>query len=126
MLYKTNEAQRGQADKVGHGVAMGLGVFSIVLGVTELLLGGPLGRALGLQGYEWIVYAYGVREILAGVLIFTFRKNPTPWIWFRVFGDALDLATVAWGYSRYLADNGNFVIAFIALAGATAIDIYCA
>lgn len=125
MRYKTNESQRGQADKTGHGIALGMGVFSIALGLMELILGGPIARALGLQGYEWIVYAYGAREILAGILIFA-AKDYTPWMWFRVIGDVMDLATVAFGYSRHLADNTNFVIAFIALAGATAIDIFCA
>ena len=125
MRYRTNDEQRGHPDKLGYGIAQGMGVFSIILGLTELILGGPIARALGLQSFEWIVYAYGGREILAGVLIFAF-KYPLPGMWFRVFGDALDLATVAFGYSRHLADDTNFVIAFIALAGATAIDIYCA
>lgn len=125
MRYRTNDAERGHPDNIGQSIAQGMGVFSVLLGLTELVLGGPIAQTLGLTGYEWIIYVYGVREIFAGILIFAF-KDSLPWMWFRVFGDLIDLATVAFGYSRHLADNSNFVIAIIALTGATAIDVYCA
>ena len=125
MRYRTNESQRGQPDKTAQGLAKFLGVFSIVLGLGELLLHNWLSAKLGLQGYDWIIPTYGVREILTGALILAV-KDPTPWIWLRVIGDVLDIATVAFGYSRHLADNINFVVTFIILAGATAIDLYCA
>ena len=104
MRYKTNESQRGQPDTATYSLAKGLGVFSIVLGIIELILGGPLGRSLGLEGQEWIVRLYGGREILTGILILA-SADPTPWIWLRVAGDALDIATVGWGYTRNPGDT---------------------
>jgi hypothetical protein len=84
-----------------------------------------LGRSLGLDGQEWIVRVYGGREILNGILILA-SKDPTPWVWLRVVGDALDIGTVAWGYTRDPSDMTGIVIALIALLGVTALDVYCA
>ena len=91
----------------------------------ELMFGGPIARSLGLQNYEWVVRVYGAREIVTGILIFV-SKDPTPWIWFRVIGDMLDLVTVGYGYSRHISPDVNFIITFILLAGAFLIDGYCA
>jgi hypothetical protein len=77
MRYKTNQSQRGQADTTTYRVAQGLGVFSIVLGVFELICGRWLGRSLGLDGKEHIVRLYGGREILTGIAILV-SKDPTP------------------------------------------------
>ena len=40
--------------------------------------------------------AYGLREIGTGIGILT-SKDPSPWLWGRVAGDALDVATVGAG-----------------------------
>lgn len=125
MRYKTNESQRGQADTAMYGLAQGLGIFSIVLGIIELIWGGSLGRSLGLDGQEWIVRAYGGREILNGILILA-SKDPTPWVWLRVAGDAVDIGTLVYGYTRDPGDMTGIVIAFVAVAGVTIADIYCA
>ena len=90
MRYKTNESQRGQADTAMFRLAQFLGIFSLLLGTIELIWGGPIARALGLEGQEWIVRVYGAREFINGVLIFLSKNDPTPWIWLRVAGDALD------------------------------------
>src|SRR3954467_2881472 len=99
MRYKVGELQRGQADTATFRLAQGLGIFSIVLGIIELIWGGPLGRSLGLDGQEWIVRVYGGRELLNGVLILA-SNDSTPWVWLRVAGDALDIGTLFWGYTR--------------------------
>ena len=125
MRYKVGELQRGQADTATFRLAQGLGVFSIVLGIVELIWGGPLGRSLGLDGQEWIVRLYGAREILTGILILA-AKDPTPWIWLRVFGDALDIGTLIYGYTRDSNDVVGIVIALVAVLGVTAADVYCA
>src|SRR4051812_10328460 len=125
MRYKTNESQRGQADTATYRLAQGLGVFSIVLGMIELIWGGPLGRSLGLDGYEWIVRVYGAREMLNGILILA-SKDPTPWIWLRIIGDALDAGTLIWGYMRHPEDATGIIIAFIAVTPVVIADIFCA
>ena len=125
MRYKTNESQRGQADTATHRLAQGLGVFSIALGLFELICGRWLGRSLGFDGREHVVRLYGGREILTGVAILA-SKDPTPWIWGRVAGDALDIGTLAYGYTRDPDDLSGITAALVAVAGATAADVYCA
>jgi len=125
MRYKTNLSQRGQADTGTYRFAQGLGVFSIVLGLIELIFGRWLGRSLGLDGKEHIVRFYGGREILTGIAILA-SKDPTPWVWGRVAGDALDIGTLAYGYKRDPDDVRGITTALVAVAGATAADVYCA
>lgn len=125
MRYKTNESQRGQPDTATYRFAQSLGVFSIVLGLLELVFGRWVGRSLGLNGKEKIVRLYGGREILTGVAILA-SKDPTPWVWGRVAGDALDIATLAYGYTRDPDDVAGVATALVAVAGVTAADVYCA
>jgi hypothetical protein len=88
--------RRGHPDSQTDALARGLGVFSIALGLYELLAPRSLTRALGMQGNETLVRGYGLREIATGVGILA-AKDPTPWIWGRVAGDGLDLATLCTG-----------------------------
>ena len=125
MRYKTNESQRGQADMTTHRLAQGLGVFSIVLGLFELICSRWLGRSLGLDGKGHILRLYGGREILTGVAILA-SKDPTPWLWGRVAGDALDMGTLAYRYTQDRDDVPGITTALVAVAGATAADVYCA
>jgi hypothetical protein len=126
MRYKTNESQRGQADTAMFRLAQFLGIFSLLLGTIELIWGGPIGRALGLAGQEWIIRVYGAREFLNGVLILVSTKDPTPWVWLRVIGDALDAGTLIYGYTRDPAKLTNIIIAFIAVTPIVIADIICA
>src|SRR3954454_10064131 len=82
-----------------HSMARGLGWFSIGLGLAELLAPRALTRGLGMEGNEQIVQAYGVREIATGIGILS-SNQPAPWIWGRVGGDALDIATLAAGLQQ--------------------------
>ena len=125
MRYKTNLSQRGQADTTTYRLAQGLGVFSIVLGLFELVCGRWLSRSLGLGDRRGIVRLYGGREILTGIAILS-SKDPTPWVWGRVAGDALDIGTLAYGYTRDPDEVKSITTALMAVAGATAADVYCA
>ena len=51
MRYKTNESQRGQPDSGTFRLAQFLGVFSIMLGLGELIWGGTIARHTGLEGF---------------------------------------------------------------------------
>lgn len=73
-----------------------LGWFSIGLGLAELALPRPLARAAGAPNVSVVTRAYGVREIGVGIGLLTSR-DPKPWLWARVAGDALDIATVSAG-----------------------------
>jgi hypothetical protein len=106
-------------------LARGLGWFSIGLGLAEVLAPRALTRGLGMEGIEQTVQAYGVREIATGIGILS-SNQPAPWIWGRVGGDALDLATLATGLQRDNPKKENVALALAAVAGVTALDFICA
>ena len=91
-------------------VAAGLGFFSIGLGVAELMAPRLVRQAMGFRCSVGMVRLYGARELVNGVGILLAWKR-APWVWARVAGDALDIAT-----SRSPAG-------IAALAGVTAVDI---
>jgi hypothetical protein len=106
-------------------VARGLGWFSLGLGLAEIVAPGKLGKALGLEGKETLLRAYGGREIGAGV--WALSDTPAPAIWARVAGDLVDLGTLAVGLRD--ADDTqrrNNLIALAAVAGITALDLLTA
>lgn len=109
----------------GLALARGLGWFSIVLGVTEVMLPHTLSRTLGLGRRPALLAGYGVREIAAGVGILL-GADPAPWIQARIAGDALDLATLAVPLVARPGHRGADATALLAVAGVTALDILCA
>jgi len=126
MRYETERTRRrGHADTATDTLARGLGLFSIALGVAEVVAPRALARALGMKGQEGLIAGYGVREIATGIGILA-SKDPTPWIWGRVAGDGLDLATLATALEGKNPKKGNVGIAMAAVAGVTALDVYCA
>lgn len=105
-------------------LAYQLGWFSVALGAIELMASRPLARTLGMRGQESVIRAYGVREIVKGVGILT-SPNPTPWLWGRVAGDALDLGTLAYAY-RTGQKQRNVAVAMVNVAGVAALDLLAA
>jgi len=77
-----------------------------------------------MEGNEQIVRAYGLREIATGIGILS-SNQPAPWIWGRVGGDALDLATLATGLKQDNPKKDNVELALVAVAGVTALDVVC-
>jgi hypothetical protein len=69
-----------------------LGWFSLGLGLIELLAPHRITRALGMQGQEALVRAYGAREISSGMLSLSTEKNLG--LWSRVGGDGIDISTL--------------------------------
>jgi hypothetical protein len=124
MAYRQQEFQSRNGDGT-LALAQGLGWFSIGLGVAELIAPEPLARFLGMEEHTRLIRAYGAREIATGIGILT-QEDPTPWMWGRVGGDALDLGTLALGLSRDNPQRGNVAMAMAAVAGVTALDIMCA
>jgi len=117
-------AQRRMDSNGADTLARGLGWFSIGLGLAELVAPRTFTRTLGMQGQERLVQAYGMREIATGIGILA-SKDPTPWIWGRVAGDALDLATLATGLEGRNRERQNVGIALGAVAAVTALDMVC-
>ncbi len=104
-------------------LAQGLGWFSIALGVAQVLAPHRVTRATGLYGQEKLITSYGVREIATGIGLLT-AKDPTPWVWGRVGGDALDIGTLAAGVAG--PDRERSGVAMLVTMGITALDVACA
>ena len=104
---------QGRSKSVNEALACGLGFFSIALGVTEIAFPQMVARVSGARVSPNVIRLYGVREIVTGVGLLM-AWNRAPWLWGRVAGDALDIASV------------RKPAAMAALAGVTALDIAAA
>jgi hypothetical protein len=98
-----------------------LGWFSIGLGLAELAMPRAMSRAAGLSSSPRLMRAYGLREIGVGIGLLNAR-DPAPWLWGRVAGDALDIATVGSGFVSPRTDPMRTMVSLAFLAGITALD----
>lgn len=106
----------------------GLGWFSVGLGVAEALTPGLVARLIGIENdtkNRAVLRGYGLRELTAGIGILT-NLRPAGWLWGRVAGDAVDLASLASAFGSRDNDRGRLGIATAAVAGVTALDVVCA
>src|SRR3954468_18212657 len=103
-----------------------LGWFSVGLGLAELLAPDFVARLIGIdeERHERLLRAYGVREIAAGVGILT-RPKPTYWLWNRVIGDAIDLASLGKAMRAPENNKTRLTGAALAVVGVMALDIIC-
>lgn len=102
-----------------------LGVFSIGLGLAELLTPRNVADATGVRS-PGLLRAYGARELGAGVGILT-ADNPAKWLWARVAGDVMDLATLGAAYANGRGDDRRKALqAAAAVAGVTVLDLVAA
>ncbi|HEV2845034.1 MAG TPA: hypothetical protein VG477_09330 [Thermoanaerobaculia bacterium] len=72
-------------------LAKGLGLFSIGLGLTQLLAPRWLGRKIGIGDETGLMRALGARETLTGIGVLNPRTQNVG-LWGRVAGDVMDLA----------------------------------
>ena len=104
---------QSRSEAVNEAFACGLGFFSIGLGLAELIAPRLIGQLAGARVSPDVIRLYGVREIATGVgLLIAWKRGP--WLWGRVAGDALDIA------------SAQRPAAIAALAGVTALDIAAA
>jgi hypothetical protein len=113
--------------KSNEPLATFLGLFSIGLGLWELVAPRSVSRVTGARFHPHLIQAYGLREIMAGVGIMS-DHQPRGWLWARVAGDALDLATLGAAYAdaRNPEDRQKVMASMAAVAGVTALDVLCA
>lgn len=116
-VIRTGPSSRGIPDSL----AKGLGWFSLGLGLTELLAPRRITQALGMEGKEALVRAYGAREIGSGILSLSIDKKLG--LWSRVAGDGLDIATVMTALRADNPKRDNAVVALALLLGITAVDL---
>jgi len=115
-----SETQRTEKDRL----TQFLGWFSVALGAAEILAPGGIARAIGIDEDEHrtLLRVYGVREMAAGLAILS-RPKPTYWMWNRVIGDAIDLASLGKAMSNPENDKSRLTAATLAVLGVTALDI---
>lgn len=107
-------------------VATALGWFSVGIGLAQLLAPRAIARGAGMPDAGMAVRACGARELASGVGILR-SDNPTPWLWSRVAGDAVDLGLLgvaarrSGGTPRLRAG-----IAAAVVAGMTVLDVMAA
>lgn len=97
-----------------------LGWFSIGLGLIEVLAPGRVSRALGMQGSERLVQAFGAREIGTGILSLSIDKQLG--LWSRVLGDGLDLAALVPALRPDNPKRSNVGLAMAMVAGVALLD----
>lgn len=108
-------------------LARALGWFSIGLGVAELLAPRKIEKAIGVKkNHNGLTRSYGLRELTAGIGLLTAdEKKLSPWMWSRVAGDVLDIASLGAGYSSERNSKSKLTFATAAVLGVTVADIIC-
>jgi uncharacterized membrane protein len=121
-------ARRGWPEARVRGAAVGMGLASVALGLAKIVAPRALTRLVGIADgahEEGLVRALGARDVVVGLGLLASRR-PTPWLWTRVAGDALELALLGAAVGARRAERGPAAGALGALAGVTALDVACA
>lgn len=107
-------------------IGLGLGVFSIGLGLVEVAAPGRIARWLGVEGgtAKTVIGLFGARELLAGGMLLRGPAVSTN-MWNRVIGDAMDAAALGLAFSK--SNRRGPVSGALAFVGAAALmDIFVA
>jgi hypothetical protein len=107
---------------------LALGWFSIALGVAELMAPRQVAHLIGIRANERtrsVLRAYGAREIATGLGLLSQPTDPK-WLWSRVGGDAIDLATLGQATRNEKTDAARIGFATAAVLGVTALDVLAA
>lgn len=117
-----HDDERTQDDQLATTLAW----FSIALGASELVAPQMMRRLTGLpESSEPGVRALGAREIAHGISILMRPGSSVP-VWSRVAGDAIDLAVLISALGSDESDRERVTGAIAAVAGLTALDVFCA
>lgn len=103
-------------------LAIGLGWFSIGLGLTEILAPRTLSRMIGAPPRSGLIRLLGFREIMAGVGILS-KPRTRAWLQTRVAGDAMDLSLLGAAAFSKESDLGRLTMAAATVSGVTALDV---
>ncbi len=120
--------QHSYERKSGERLAIGLGWFSIGLGLTEICATRSLARLIGVPERDrtlTTLRALGVREVGHGVAILA-QPDSAARVWARVAGDALDLSVLGAAMADEESDRTRVSAAIGAVLGAAALDVMCA
>lgn len=125
---RSNVAHRTSAPRISaqdRTATSFLGLFSIGLGLSQLLAPRAVARAIGVNddpGTAALMRTCGLRELACGVGILN-EPRPGPWLWTRVAGDVMDLALLTGALASDATDHDRLAGATAAVLGVTALDL---
>src|SRR3954463_13928570 len=119
-VISTGPSSFGPSDRM----ARNLGWFSFALGALEIFAPERITRALGMEGQESLVRAYGFREVGAGRRSLSIEKKAG--LGSRVAGEGLDLATLMAALRDDNPKKANVAFALMLVGGITLLDIAAA
>jgi uncharacterized membrane protein len=118
--------RRGGLTSNPKSLAHGLGVFSIGLGLAEVMAPRRIAKLVGMrEDRSGLIRLLGLREIGHGIGIFT-QRWPAESVWSRVAGDAIDLAVLRGALASPNAKRTKVAAATAAVLGVTALDVITA
>lgn len=109
-------------------LAVGLGLFSVGLGLAELAAPRSVARLIGLEPdnrTRATLRTMGARELGNGLAVLAQPDRAWP-IWSRVGGDAIDLSLLGRAMGSENAERGRAAAAAATVLGVTALDLLCA
>jgi hypothetical protein len=97
-------------------IGLGLGIFSIGLGLVELAAPGRIARWLGVDNdsAKTTIRAFGAREIAAGAALLKAPASSAN-VWNRVLGDAMDAGAL--GLAAAKSERKGAVMGAMAFVG---------
>jgi uncharacterized membrane protein len=116
---------RRGGDEGAERLGKALGVFSIGLGLSQVLAPRSVARAIGLEDDDRnhrLMTAFGIREVATGLGLLS-RPDSAAMAWGRVAGDALDLAVLGRALTSSRNDHNRVAAAAAAVLGVTVLDI---
>lgn len=123
-----SRSDTGPGDGSSDAMALGLGLFSVGLGLAELTAPDQVARMAGLTPdarTRAILRSYGAREVGTGLALLM-EPGRAPWLWSRVAGDALDIASLAGAMRHSGTDRRRATWALGALLGVAMLDVIAA
>lgn len=118
--FEKNVVNKLGAERLGRG----LGWFSIGLGSLELLAPKMMARLIGVETKNaWLIRAFGLREILSGLAIFTEGRRPASSMWLRVSGDIVDLSALGLSLLSPNSAKARVLFATANVLAITALDV---
>jgi uncharacterized membrane protein len=108
--------------------AMGLGWFSVALGVAEIVAPSVIAAVAGARVRPRTLTTLrlvGLRELVSGAGLLS-RTRPDAWLWARVAGDVIDLALLGSVLATPKCNRTRTMTAMASVLGVTALDVQSA
>lgn len=126
LLMKASLSERRSSTNQGvRRLGMGLGWFSVALGMAGLFAPQAVARMIGVRCRCALLQALGIRGIISGIGILRGRRT-RGWLWSRVVGNSMDLGLLSTAFADKNSNPRRLGTATAAVIGVTALDIFAA